>query len=89
MQACFTRLQEGAAPPEELELRLIEVVCTAVVTGAGDMAPKAPQLLGSGGGLLQTHRSRPQVLVTILHQLERLFLAGTCPAGNLSDTRCL
>lgn len=74
-------VQEGEAAPEELEVALIEALCTAVAAGAADCAAEAMQLLGVNGGLMQTHNTRPQVLLPILEQLEKLFLSAACPPG--------
>lgn len=59
-----------------------------MAAGAGNVAADAVRLLGSEGGLLQTHNTRPQVLVTILRELERLFRAAACPAGMTQCDLC-
>lgn len=66
---------------------LIGALCTAVAAGARDAAPAALQLLGSDDGLMHTHTARPQVLLPILEQLEKLLLSGTCPPGEVQGSR--
>lgn len=80
--------QMGIAPPEELELALVDVVCTAVAAGAADSAADAARLLDSAQGLLATHSSRPQALLTVLLGLQHLFSAAACPAGECRKQGC-
>ena len=75
--------QMGIAPPEELELRLVDVVCAAVAAGASDAAADAVRLLDSKEGLLASHFSRPHALLAVLRGLE-LLAAAACPAGEFA-----